>query len=233
MADTYINPYVYGSIDSIKAEMVHATGISIEQLESKTRKREVSITRQICFWLASRKPVEARVTNQYSNEKIRSREVKHTKMSLKSIGLEFGGRDHTTVLYGRDYIQELMDDYFESPQRLSQNDKKVAKLALHLDFKLMQLKYENEKIIARRAHDTKLRAQRKNGRATESSRELTPKQFKGLKSYTQRLGDSGDDERIHGNIINNGESFRLEPGKSIVDYSGRISSQQDESDCVH
>lgn len=61
--------------------------VSLDQAQAQTRKREVCLARQICMTLLKR----------------------HTKLSLKSIGAHFGGRDHTTVIHARDTIKDLCD----------------------------------------------------------------------------------------------------------------------------
>ena len=60
--------------------------ISIEQLESKSRIKDISMARQICMYLC--------------------REV--TNISLLKIGENFGNRDHTTVIHAIDKIKQLM-----------------------------------------------------------------------------------------------------------------------------
>ena len=56
-------------------------------LSAKTRKHEVVLARQMCMYLAKQM----------------------TQMSLKSIGLHFGGRDHTTVLHSCQQIMNYID----------------------------------------------------------------------------------------------------------------------------
>ncbi|MGD1872104.1 MAG: chromosomal replication initiator protein DnaA [Mastigocoleus sp.] len=60
--------------------------ISTEDLKSNSRKREISSARQIGMYLMR----------------------KHTELSLPRIGEEFGGKDHTTVLYSCDKIAQLL-----------------------------------------------------------------------------------------------------------------------------
>ena len=78
--------------DRKKAEMIiritsNYLGIHIELMKSKTRKREV---------------VEAR---QMSMTMIKS----FTRLSLKAIGNEFGGRDHSTVIHAKQTVSDLYD----------------------------------------------------------------------------------------------------------------------------
>lgn len=53
----------------------------------KSRRREICYIRQICMFMYS----------------------KYTRMSLKSIGEIFAGRDHTTVIHSNQTIKDLMD----------------------------------------------------------------------------------------------------------------------------
>jgi chromosomal replication initiator protein len=61
--------------------------VPIEMVKSKTRKREIVQARQISMYLAKL----------------------HTKTSLKSIGAFFGGRDHSTVIYACQTVDDLVD----------------------------------------------------------------------------------------------------------------------------
>jgi chromosomal replication initiator protein len=75
------------TIPKIKKLVSDHFDIPIERLKSKTRVRDVAMARQICMYLAKE------MTNQ----------------SLKAIGDAFGGRDHSTVIYSRNAVQDLMD----------------------------------------------------------------------------------------------------------------------------
>jgi len=75
------------TIEDIKQEVSVYYNQPIELLSAKTRKHEVVLPRQMCMYLA-----------------------KHlTQMSLKSIGMHFGGRDHTTVLHSCQQISNYID----------------------------------------------------------------------------------------------------------------------------
>jgi len=77
------------SIDEIKAVVSEQFGITADELVSPTRTARVTLPRQLAMYLA--------------------REL--TDESLPSIGREFGGRDHTTVLHAlRRAEQRIADD---------------------------------------------------------------------------------------------------------------------------
>lgn len=62
------------------------TGITYEQMKTKSRKREFVESRQICMYLIH----------------------KYTKLSLRLIGLKFGGREHSTVIHACQKVDDLM-----------------------------------------------------------------------------------------------------------------------------
>ena len=75
------------SIDYIQKLVTEFYGLSVEQLKSKTRKREIVQARQISMYYAK----------------------SMTKASLKSIGTYFGGRDHSTVIHACQTVNDLID----------------------------------------------------------------------------------------------------------------------------
>lgn len=89
------------NVDEIKILVSEYYELPIHLLESRSRKQEIALARQMCMFLLK----------------------KHTNLSLKSIGMHFGGRDHSTVLHACRSIEGFIFtekavksafDYFES-----------------------------------------------------------------------------------------------------------------------
>jgi chromosomal replication initiator protein len=76
------------SIEEIQRVVCHYFDIPDDLLRGKSRKKEIAFARQVAMFL--------------------SKEMTH--YSLKSIGLHFGGRDHTTVIHGIRTIRSLIQD---------------------------------------------------------------------------------------------------------------------------
>lgn len=74
------------TIDDIKESVSSYFKISIDQMESKVRKHEIALARQMSMFLAKQ----------------------FTQLSLKSIGSNFGGRDHSTVLHSCTTIENYL-----------------------------------------------------------------------------------------------------------------------------
>jgi chromosomal replication initiator protein len=77
--------------------------IPVEKIQGKTRKREVVMARQLSMYLAKQ----------------------HTKSSLKAIGDNFGGRDHSTVIYSCKTVEDLIDTDPRVKDALYELEKKV------------------------------------------------------------------------------------------------------------
>ena len=69
-------------IQKIVSDYYH---IPDDLLRAKSRKKEIALARQVAMYLAKN----------------------HTKHSLKTIGLHFGGRDHSTVIHAVNSIERL------------------------------------------------------------------------------------------------------------------------------
>ncbi|MCY1519875.1 Chromosomal replication initiator protein DnaA [compost metagenome] len=61
--------------------------VPVDMVKSQTRKREIVQARQISMYLSK----------------------SHTKSSLKTIGAFFGGRDHSTVIYACQTVEDLIE----------------------------------------------------------------------------------------------------------------------------
>jgi chromosomal replication initiator protein len=83
------------TIDDIKQEVSAYYNQKVDLLSAKTRKHEVVLARQMSMYLAKNL----------------------TQMSLKSIGMHFGGRDHTTVLHS---CQQIMN-YIDTDKKIRQD----------------------------------------------------------------------------------------------------------------
>lgn len=76
------------TIDTIMEVTADFFQITIADLKSKSRKKEVVYPRQLAMFLAK----------------------EYTKLPLKSIGYHFGGRDHATVIHSIQSVNLLMDE---------------------------------------------------------------------------------------------------------------------------
>lgn len=89
---------VEASPDVILMTVADAFNVSVEDLKSNSRRREISWARQIGMYLM----------RQY------------TDLSLPRIGEEFGGKDHTTVMYSCEKITQLRETDTSLSQTLRQ-----------------------------------------------------------------------------------------------------------------
>ena len=89
---------VAASPESVIQIVADAFNISLEDLKGNSRRREISQARQIGMYLMRQ----------------------HTDLSLPRIGEEFGGKDHTTVMYSCDKVAQLKDGDPEFAQNLRQ-----------------------------------------------------------------------------------------------------------------
>lgn len=86
------------SPEAVIMAVAEAFDVAIEDLKSSSRRREISVARQIGMYLMRQ----------------------HTDLSLPKIGEEFGGKDHTTVIYSCDKISNLKDTDTQLSQTLRQ-----------------------------------------------------------------------------------------------------------------
>jgi chromosomal replication initiator protein len=89
---------VEASPSTVLTAVVETFSISLDDLRSNSRRREISVARQIGMYLMRQ----------------------HTDLSLPKIGEEFGGKDHTTVMYSCDKIGQLKDSDTQMAQTLRQ-----------------------------------------------------------------------------------------------------------------
>lgn len=82
------------TLDKIKSAVAHYFNIKVEELESKSRKKEITVPRQLAMYLAK----------------------ELTNSTLIAIGQSFGGRDHTTVLHSINIVERnlLIDERIKS-----------------------------------------------------------------------------------------------------------------------
>jgi chromosomal replication initiator protein len=79
--------YSPNNIETIVYLVEQHFGFTFLLLKSATRKREICYARQVLMYLLSQK----------------------TNLTLNSIGQMIGGRDHTTVIYTKSLIKDLME----------------------------------------------------------------------------------------------------------------------------
>lgn len=91
------------TVESIQKMVADHFNVEVDKLSAKTRKRKVVVARQLSMYLAKN----------------------HTKSSLKSIGENFGGRDHSTVIYSCKAVQDMMDTDLNFKDTVADLEKKV------------------------------------------------------------------------------------------------------------
>jgi chromosomal replication initiator protein len=89
---------VEASPEAVIMAISDAFNVSIDDLKGNSRRREISVARQIGMYLMRQ----------------------HTELSLPKIGEEFGGKDHTTVMYSCDKISQLKNSDPSMAQTLKQ-----------------------------------------------------------------------------------------------------------------
>ncbi|HMQ05686.1 MAG TPA: chromosomal replication initiator protein DnaA [Saprospiraceae bacterium] len=91
------------TIENIKKLVADHFRLPLDKLHSKTRKREIVIARQLSMYLAKN----------------------YTNNSLKSIGKNFGNRDHSTVIYSLQAVKDMMDTDLLFKDTVVELEKKV------------------------------------------------------------------------------------------------------------
>lgn len=92
------------TIESIQKIVGEHLSVEVELMKAKTRKRDIVQARQIAMYFAK----------------------EMTRHSLKSIGLHFGGRDHSTVIHALQTVSDLIttDKYFK--QNVTEIRKRIS-----------------------------------------------------------------------------------------------------------
>lgn len=98
-------PQLELTMDKVEAAVCEYFEISTEELHSRSRKRKIAQARQIAMYL--------------------SRSL--TQASLASIGQQFGGRDHATVLHSCNTISDLLESDRGIKQYVSEIQKLIIK----------------------------------------------------------------------------------------------------------
>lgn len=98
---TQINKEI--TVEFIQKLVAQHFDVPVEKLQGKTRKRQVVIARQLSMYLAKNL----------------------TDKSLKAIGANFGGRDHSTVIYSCKTVQDLMETDAIFNDTVSELEKKI------------------------------------------------------------------------------------------------------------
>jgi chromosomal replication initiator protein len=95
------------SIEQIQKTVAEQYKISENSLRMKTRKQEIVLPRQVAMYLSK----------------------KLTRASLKTIGLHFGGRDHTTIIHACRSIEHAISEDSTLASRIEQIEKQLSYIA--------------------------------------------------------------------------------------------------------
>ncbi|MEO1712918.1 MAG: chromosomal replication initiator protein DnaA, partial [Bacteroidota bacterium] len=91
------------TVEYIQQLVADHFSVPVDKLAGKTRKRQIVIARQLSMYLAKNL----------------------TDKSLKAIGENFGGRDHSTVIYSCRTVQDLLDTDMIFKETVSELEKKI------------------------------------------------------------------------------------------------------------
>ncbi|GAA3946757.1 chromosomal replication initiator protein DnaA [Hymenobacter algoricola] len=92
------------NLDFIQKTVAEYFSIPVDLMKAKTRKKEVVTARQVAMYFAK----------------------EHTSHSLKSIGHNFGGRDHSTVIHSVQTVSDLIDSDKNFKSTIQELRKKFA-----------------------------------------------------------------------------------------------------------
>ena len=96
------------SIEAIQNYVCDYFGIDTNKVREKTRKQEIVEARQMAMYLAKQ----------------------YTKSSLKTIGLHFGGRDHSTVIHAISTVENRLNTNTKYKRILSELEQKIEVASL-------------------------------------------------------------------------------------------------------
>lgn len=96
------------SIESIQNHVSEICGIDTNKLKEKTRKKEIVEARQIAMYLSKTM----------------------TKSSLKTIGLHFGGRDHSTVVHAIESVEQRIKTNIRTQRMIKDLQHKIELASL-------------------------------------------------------------------------------------------------------
>ncbi len=91
------------TVDFIQQLVAEHFSVPVDKLHHETRKRNIVVARQLSMFLAK----------------------KMTNKSLKTIGDNFGGRDHSTVIYSCKAVQDMMDTDLIFKDTVAELEKKI------------------------------------------------------------------------------------------------------------
>ncbi len=92
------------TIDSIQEIVGSHLDVNVEEMKGKTRKRDIVQARQIAMYFAK----------------------EMTRNSLKSIGLHFGNRDHSTVIHALQTVSDLIETDKSFKQNVTEIRKRIS-----------------------------------------------------------------------------------------------------------
>lgn len=96
------------NIDYIQKVVSAFFNVSQEQMQSKSRKRELVVARQVAMYFSK----------EYTNH------------SLKSIGQHFGGRDHSTVIHAVQSVNDMMETDSKFKHSVNELSRKIKSRAV-------------------------------------------------------------------------------------------------------